>query len=283
MADCSSYPKMRSTVKWSVLIFFLLSFPTFTHELHTDEDGQVTYLGNEAILIDAGGMKLMFDPFFHNDFGIYQWVPREMHNKMLKGEAPFDGIDAVFISHAHEDHFSARDLQTFLTNNPQSVLVAPEQAISQLRALKGADIEPARLVEVSLDFGQAPMVHSLDAVSFDVVRIPHAGWPGRADVQNMVFRVQLPTGVVVMHMGDADPDVKHYLPFREHWNKMHTDNAFPPYWFFFSLEGRDILQSYLNVKQSTGLHVPVKVPEFLIKEGYPHFSRPGEVQKLGKH
>jgi hypothetical protein len=56
------------------------------------------------------------------------------------------------------------------------------------------------------------------------VRIPHAGWPGRADIENLVFRVTLKSqseSVTVMHMGDADDN--HYLPYKSHWQKRISD------------------------------------------------------------
>ena len=68
----------------------------------------------------------------------------------------------------------------------------------------------------------------------DAVRIPHAGWPSRADIENLVFRVPLKnqgTSVTVMHLGDADPDADHYLQYKDHWQQRVSDTALPPYWF----------------------------------------------------
>ena len=244
------------------------------------QPGQVTYLGNEGLLVESGGHKILFDPFFHNDFGTYQLVPEELRQKMLKGQAPYDDISIVFISHAHEDHFDAKDVITFLLANPRAKLVAPQQAIQQLDNVNTGVVQPDRLISLSLDFGDTPISRSLTNILFDVVRIPHAGWPGRADIENLVYRVRLSEDAVVMHMGDADPDVEHYLPYKQHWQRFFTHMAFPPYWFYYSMEGRDILDSYLNVGESIGVHVPVKTPDFLIKEGYPFFSKPGETRTI---
>ena len=263
------------------LIFF--SALATAHGDH-QQPGQVTYLGNEGLLIEGDGHKILFDPFFHNDYGTYQLVPVALRQKMLKGQSPYDNVSAVFISHAHEDHFDAKDVIAFLEANPQAKLVAPQQAIAQLDTLITDKVKSARLIALSLDFGDSPVSHTLGKIQFDVVRIPHAGWPGRADIENLVYRVRLAEGSVVMHMGDADPDVDHYLPYEQHWVSYFTDMAFPPYWFFYSMEGRDILGSYLNVGESIGVHVPVKVPDFLLKEGYPHFSKPGETRAINhKH
>ena len=63
------------------------------------------YLANAAVLVTNGGTKVVFDPLFRNDFGSYERVPASMERALFAGEPPFDGLDAVFISHYHEDHF----------------------------------------------------------------------------------------------------------------------------------------------------------------------------------
>lgn len=277
-------------LKFSPFIFTLLLVilisaggQALAHSKHSETTGQVTYLGNEGLLIDGGGYKLLFDPFFHNNFGIYQLVPEPDRKAMLSGKAPYGQVSGIFISHAHGDHFSAKDVVTFLNKNPSAVLVAPQQALEQIQGLPDVSLAEDRFISVALQFGQQPAHYDEKGLKFDVVRIPHAGWPGRADIENLVYRVTLPNGVVVMHMGDADPDVQHYLQFKSHWSLLETDTAFPPYWFFYSMEGRDILNVHLNARHSVGVHVPMAVPEFLLKENHPHFSRPGQVLRLDMH
>ena len=42
---------------------------------HSDDQGSATYLGNEAVMVSLDDTKIIFDPFFHNNFGVYQLVP----------------------------------------------------------------------------------------------------------------------------------------------------------------------------------------------------------------
>jgi hypothetical protein len=44
-----------------------------------------------------------------------------------------------------------------------------------------------------LAFNQTPKSLEVAGLVIDAVRIPHAGWPGRADIENLVFRVTLKT------------------------------------------------------------------------------------------
>ena len=243
----------------------------------------VKYLGNEALFINVNNNKILFDPFFHDNISIYQLVPDFLKSKINNGIAPFNHINVIFISHAHRDHFAVDEVIKYLLKFPDTKLVAPQQAIDKVTAhlTKGdTSISPERLIGVKLGFGDQPWQLHLDGLTIDAVRIPHAGWPSRADIENIVFRVTLNDSSTIMHMGDADPDDNHYLPYRAFWQKQKTDINFPPYWFLYSAEGRDILDNIIGAKTNVGIHVPMEVPRQLIQSGRNYFSKPGENKSL---
>lgn len=245
----------------------------------------VSYVANEAVLISNGEQKVLFDPFFHQAFGTYQLVPEDIKQAIFSGVAPFNNLTAIVISHAHGDHFAADDILKYLLMFPNTQLIAPQQAITELSTLAGSDQIKSQITSVNLAFNQAPKTIEVAGLLIEAVRIPHAGWPGRADIENLVFRVTLKnqdTDVTVMHMGDADPNDDHYLPYKDHWKKRVSDTALPPYWFYFSAEGRDILTEILNVRKSIGIHVPIEIPDQLKSSNQDYFSIPGEVRNLGK-
>lgn len=243
----------------------------------------VKYLGNEALFIKVDDNKILFDPFFHDNIRIYQLVPDFLKSKITNGLAPFNNINVVFISHAHRDHFAVDEVVQYLLKYPQVKLVAPQQAIEkiikQLTENK-LTIDKQRLIGVKLAFGDQPWQMTLDELVIDAVRIPHAGWPSRAEVENIVFRVTLNGSSTIMHMGDADPDDDHYLPYKSFWQKKVTDINFPPYWFLYSAEGRDILDNIIGAKSNIGVHVPMDVPKQLKQSGRLFFSKPDENKTL---
>ena len=263
---------------WLALVF--VSFTSLAHQATEVGDSTAHYLGNEAVLVHSGSHKVLFDPFFHNDFGIYQRVPKALRQAVFDAEPPYDGVSLVVISHAHEDHFSARDVLRYLTQHNQIHLIAPQQAIDTLNALSGSDAIADRVHSIKLAFGDPAWSSEVEGVTVEAVRIPHAGWPGRADVENLVFRLTFAEQSTVMHLGDADPQIEHYLPYRSYWDLRNTQLGFPPYWFFGSAEGRDILDTYLHVEHAVGVHVPVKVPKLLKKIGRDYFSEPGETRNF---
>lgn len=250
---------------------------------HEDHPAEVTYLGNEGIMVTDGHTKLLFDPLYPNGFGVYQMVPDEMLTAIMAGTPPFDHVDAIFFSHMHPDHFSVEDAIAYLEAHPETQLYAPEQAIEWMRE----ETDPgsaifSQVTGIALERLDTPVTISLDGIAIDAVRIPHAGWPGRADISNLVFRVTLRDGTTVMHMGDADANDVHYAPHADHWTDKRTDTAFPPYWFFDMGNGSTLLEGRLNVDTAIGIHVPIEVPQGLIDTGEDYFSIPGETREL-KH
>jgi len=244
---------------------------------------EVTYLGNEGIMVSDGETKLLFDPLYPRGFGVYQMVPDDILAAIMAGTPPFDHVDAIFFSHMHPDHFSVEDAIAYLEAHPETRLYAPEQAIEWMRE----ETEPenaifAQVTGIALERLETPVTISFDGIDIDAVRIPHSGWPGRADISNLVFRVTLRDGATVMHMGDADARDEHYAAHADHWTAKRTDAAFPPYWFFHTEDGNTILQTRINTEQSIGIHVPIEVPEELVASGADYLSVPGETRELDK-
>lgn len=249
---------------------------------HPEDPTKTTYLGNEGIMVSDGHTTILFDPLYPNGFGTYQMVPEDMRQALMAGDAPYEAVDAIFISHMHPDHFSVDEIILYLETHESAHLYAPSQAVDWMREETENEAIFDRVISVPLERLDAPLTYQLGEIQIDVVRIPHAGWPGRADVSNLVWRVTLQDGLTVMHLGDADPNDTHYAPHAEHWQKTPTDAAYPPYWFFTSGDGPQILESRLNARTATGVHVPIRLPTDLFMTGADFFHKPGEARVLQK-
>jgi L-ascorbate metabolism protein UlaG (beta-lactamase superfamily) len=242
------------------------------------------YLANAAVLVTSGTTKVVFDPLFRNDFGSYERVPEPMERALLAGDPPFDGLDAVFVSHYHEDHFSAVDILRLLEARPDLRLYAPAQAVAGIRDIASARLDAvmARVTAVALQYRDAPVSLQHGALLVEAVRIPHSGWPARQQqVENILFRVTLTAETTVVHLGDADASDAHFAPDRSFWSRRRTAAAFPPYWFFLSDEGRQVLERRIAPTRSIGVHVPADVPSRPADRtpelrGHELFTEPGE-------
>ena len=66
-----------------------------------------------------------------------------------------------------------------------------------------------------------------------------------------------------------------------YWEQNPPQMAFPPYWFFSSANGVEILQDRIKPARSVGVHVPVSIPADPVLRpaelrGYDLFTMPGE-------
>jgi L-ascorbate metabolism protein UlaG (beta-lactamase superfamily) len=271
---------MRIAVLASLLVALT---PVAAHE----DPATARYLANEGVMIAHGDTRIVFDPLFNEDFGEYRLLPEDLRAALMAGNPPWDGIDAAFISHYHDDHFSPADVVDYLRAQPGVRLFAPEQAAAALRAVAGDD--PAlldRVTAVRLEYGEQPRRFEIPGLVVDAVRIPHSGWPSQsADVENLAWRITLDGGPTVLHLGDADTKVAHFTKDAQFWQQRTLHLALPPYWYFLSVNGLGVLREQLRPKHAIGIHVPVTVPgtpderEAALRQ-VDLFTKPGETRKI---
>jgi len=229
-----------------------------------DPAPRAVYIANMGAMIERGETKILFDPLFHYEPDTYDRVPAEVEAALLAGIEPWDGIDAVFISHHHEDHFDPATILELLRTQQSIELFGPEQAAAAIRELVVDPSDPVlkRVHGLSLENGMAATDIVFCPLLVEAARIRHAGWPDyHANVENIVFRVTLDDETTVMHFGDADPVDAHFARSPEHWNERQSHFAMPPYWFFLSNEGRQILKDRIGAEKAVGMHVPTAVPD----------------------
>lgn len=254
---------------------------------HAQSNSRIQYLANEGVMVTHEQTKILIDPLFDNGFGRYQMVPEEVRAAIFAGDAPFDGVDAVFVSHFHGDHFSAEDMLRLLRAQTGTRLYAPAQAVAALREISGADDAPVfdRVTGLDLGYGEQPVRIDTENLLVEAVHIPHSGWPtARTDVQNLAFRITLNNNSTVLHMGDADARIVHFAADEQYWEERPIDLALPPYWFFASDDGVEILEDRMDVRHAIGIHVPdsfsnqANVPDELV--GVDLFTLPGEGRRF---
>lgn len=274
---------MRRT--FQIMISLLLISLSASIHAH---DSTAHYMANEGLMVEHGDIKILFDPLFRNDYGQYMPLPEEMEEALFAGAPPYDGINAVFISHHHGDHFSPIDMLRLLRAQPSIRLYAPNQAVIAMRSESSASDAGIyeRVTAVSLEYKDAPVTLNMKGLLIEAVRIPHSGWPtGRLDIENIVWRITLNDDTTVLHMGDADPNDVHFAQDSQYWNLNTPHMAFPPYWFFSSTIGREILNNRIKAKRNVGVHVPVTIPaDPLLRpvelRSFDLFTLPGETRTI---
>jgi L-ascorbate metabolism protein UlaG (beta-lactamase superfamily) len=265
----------------------LIAFLACLSSTAWSQDAAVEYLANEGVMVWQGETKILFDPLYDNSYGTYQMVPDRVRNAIFAGEAPYDGVQAVFVSHHHGDHFSATDMLRLLRERQDIHFYAPAQAVVAVRELASADEQSVldRMTGLDMEYGDTPVSITAGSLQIDAAFVPHSGWPtARTDIQNIAFRVTLDGGTTVLHMGDADARTVHFEADEVFWEETTIDLAMPPYWYFLSEDGIEIMEDRLDVINAVGIHAPDEFtnpanrPEDLL--GYDVFTSPGEGRRF---
>ena len=265
----------------------LLSLVLISSTAFAQESSSIRYLANEGVLVTHNDTSILIDPLFQNSYGTYQMVPEDVRSAMFAGEGDFAGVDAVFVSHHHGDHFSAEDMLRLLRSQTSTKLYAPTQAVAAMREISTADDESSfdRVTGLDLEYGDSPVQIRTPNLLIEAAFIPHSGWPTtRTEIQNISYRITLADTTTVLHMGDADSRIVHFEADEEYWEERTIDMALPPYWFFASDDGVEILESRMDVRYAIGVHAPAEfsnrgnIPDEYI--GNEIFTEPGEGRRF---
>jgi len=261
----------------------LFSLLTFAAAAHAQRGAEVEYLGNEGVMVARGNTKVLFDAFFAESFdGKYSLVPEAIEGPMMSGEAPFDGVDAIFISHIHPDHFNSRKVIAYMRQHPDVRLYAGIDVVGAIRAADASsDPLMQRVTQVRVSPGGPPAHFHAPGLDIDVFLIEHS--PGNP-APNHAFRVTLDDAVTVMHFGDADDVDQSFAPYQSAFDGKKINLALPPFWFLMSEAGKRILQQRIRADRTIGIHVDAeekKHPEQTRKEvGADLLIVPGETRSI---
>jgi L-ascorbate metabolism protein UlaG (beta-lactamase superfamily) len=151
----------------------------------------LTWLGQASFLVEAGGARLLIDPFFSE------------HEGRLLAPPPVDvfgaRIDRVLVTHEHLDHLDPESLRAVAARSPGVAVVAPEPLRDQVEGLPFHGVRPGDRLDLP------------GGAALRVVRAVHAlhprdGYSEGGDPPRFVGYVLELDGVAVYHGGDTIAD-----------------------------------------------------------------------------
>ena len=90
---------------------------------------EVTYLGHAAIMVEAGGTRLLMDPWLEDPAYCDSWF----HYPPLQlGISDLTPVDFVWCSHEHPDHFDPVAVARFLRHAPTTPFISTRAAAETL-------------------------------------------------------------------------------------------------------------------------------------------------------
>lgn len=193
----------------------------------------LTCVGNEGVLIEGGGRKVLIDGLFQYYGPAYALPDSATRTRLIQAQSPFDGIDVLLFTHLHGDHFHPIPTAAHMHSNRQAQLVASPMTIDSLRP-RITDFE-ARIIPRN----NANGTHTRDTINGVVVEtigIPHGYRP---NLQHLGFIVEM-NGKRVLHVGDTD--VEESVMQRLRLDTARVDVALIPSWLITDAKQRAIIQ-----------------------------------------
>lgn len=249
-------------MKRCVYFLILMIFLSGCSNLVKGNTVQVTYVGNSGFLITVGDKKVLIDALFEG-FPPEYTLPQEVLDKISNSEAPFDNVDLILASHDHADHFSAAMVRDFLQNNPDTVFIATNQAVSHLSDFGN------RVIAVDPTIG-SPVTVTANDIQVEAIYISHGQPPaGETEITNNAYLVTL-NGIKFFHTGDIE-NLRDAIPYN--LASQSIDLAFLPHFFMQDSGYLDVIQNNISAKFVFPIHYHFTTPTFnavLIQSAYPN-------------
>lgn len=227
------FSALRTSLK--ILLLLLLSSSLRAAVL------QITYLGNEGVLITCGAQKVLVDALFRDSLDDYARHSADVQEKLETGKPPFDGIALALATHFHLDHWDAGAISQFLKSNPAALFISTPQATAML---PGSQRKQVRTVWPEED-GSEEIDRS--GIRISAFRLQHG------NTQNLGYRISV-CGRTLFHLGDAQGSQEDFATLRK---LGAPDFALVPYWWLLDTRSNDFLRQQWIPQHIVALHIPI--------------------------
>ena len=165
----------------------------------SNDQTTVTYVGNSGFLVTIGDKKVLIDGILAGFPSEYS-LPAEVTDLLYNSKPPFDKIDLILATHAHDDHFDVDQVTAYLAGNPETVFISTQEAADMTLLLDST--LSGQVIAVPLKSGESQELE-VNGIQIKTYDISHGYGPGGETYPNLGFLVSV-NGVKVFHAGDMD-------------------------------------------------------------------------------
>lgn len=228
--------------------------PSLSEQVDTKAPLMLTYVANMGVLVGSGDSKVLIDSLFDKPNPDYRAPAPETLDKIMKGEAPFDGVDLVLVTHNHPDHFDAGLAVRYLETHAEPLLLAPADAVEAMRGVAAdwAKIGP-RVVAIDLKVGEKE-ARDPKGIPLTACRTLHSG--DRDSPMNLMFLFEL-GGRGILHEGDPNGRCEIFQAFG--LKDVRLDLAIVHYWYPLEPNCARFIQEDLKVGHIALTHLPIRL------------------------
>lgn len=241
---------------------------------------EVRYVANSGMLVDAGGRRFLIDAPIRDGIPPYATSASAERALLEAAREPYAGVDAILVTHWHEDHFSAEATAAHLDSSPRTILISSPEVVDRVRAV-APTLPASRLRGVLPMPGRSEPV-DVGGLTVHVLRIRHSP-TRRLPEQHVGFLIG--GASPVLHVGDADPTADNFAVLK---SLPQADLALLPFWYVSDAGTRRMVADTIRPRRVVAMHIPPadvsKVGEALRASGGISVlaSSPGSVLDLGQ-
>ncbi len=201
------------------------------------------------MLVSVDGRHFLIDAPIRDGIAPYPTSPPEERVRLEAARPPYDGVDAILITHWHEDHFSAEGIAAHLSANQRAIVISSPEVIDRIRAV--APRLPASRFRPSLPAPGQSAIDRVGDVPVRVLRIRHNP-TRRLPEQHVGFLIGETRAV--LHVGDADPVAGNFAVLA---TTPRVDLALLPYWYVLTENSRQMVTTAIAPRRIVAMHLPV--------------------------
>ena len=160
------------------------------------------------MLVTVNARRFLIDAPIRDGIAPYPTSPPDERARLEAARPPYDNVEAILVTHWHDDHFSAEAVAAHLNASGRTIFVSSPQVVDLVRAVAPALSD--RLRAVLPRPGESQEIRIGD-VPVRVLRIRHN--PSRRfPEQHVGFLIG--DSATVLHVGDADRNADNFTVLR---------------------------------------------------------------------
>jgi L-ascorbate metabolism protein UlaG (beta-lactamase superfamily) len=209
----------------------------------------VRYVANAGMLVSVDGHDFLIDAPIRDGIAPYPTSAPDQRRRLESALPPYDRVEAILVTHWHEDHFSPEAIAAHLAANPRATVISAPEVVNRIRDA-APQIPASRFLPSLPAPGQAATARVGD-VAVRVLRIRHNP-TRRLPEQHVGFLIGETRAV--LHVGDADPVADNFAVLG---TMPRVDVALLPYWYVLTENSRRMVAASIAPRQIVAMHMPL--------------------------